>query len=1141
MSLTSPYSLCLRNALVICLPMLLLLLHGKPAGAGRAQQARALLLPGQELTHRLPDGQTNEYEIELAAGQAVRVMVRELDVLGDLQLAAYSPEGPPEEKLLVRAACESTALRQEMFFVAARGGRHRLTIEKKSPVQTAGRYAIRIAELRPSTPADDERLALQEALREVRELRLQKTPATQRQAIARLREIQQKFAAVLDAETRLDLFHNIGLAHAVLDELAESGAAHEESLRLAESLGDRFRQATILYFLSERHRVANRIPQALAGYEHALRLARESGNFRIESFVANNSGAFLKELGEYSQAVVRLERALELFRELHPPSMVTPLNNLGLLYKASGEGGKALDQFQQLLEVSRRFRLFRQEATALLESAALYYWLGDAPVAQDYYRRALALAETLNNRQLRAVALTGLGASAAALGEHDRARAFYEQALPVQREVKDRGNEGITLGALGLLAEAQGDRPQARRLLQEGLALVRGAFDRRFEIAGLVKLGAVEEALGDAESARGRFAEALALSEQFHDQLGEAEARFGLARLAAAADVAAARAQMETALRLIETQRRHIAGHSLRAAYFASVRRYHEFYVDLLMRQAVAADRDKLTRLALEAGERARARGLLDLLGETRVDLRAEVAPELLARERELQQALNAAGDYQQQLLSRLTPKSQTQSAQQRIDRLTIELREAQARIRAASTRYAALTAPPPVTAEDIQRDLLDADTALLEYHLGERRSYLWVATRESLTGHELPPRAEIERRALRVLSLLTARQPAKGESDLARAKRIAEADRDFSIEAAELSRLLLPAAGLDKPRLAVVADGALQYLPFAMLPNPGTEGRSDNGIEGKGAGAIVRAKTELSVAPSLRRSVPPLIANYEVINLPSASALATLRREFKDRAAAPKTLAIFADPVFETDDPRLARNRKSPMSVSPRATRGEQPPTFQIESPLLRASRDVGETAPGFSRLLYSRREANRILSFVPEAGGRLAALDFNANRAAVFDPRLAQFRLLHFATHGVLNEVHPELSGIVLSLLDETGKPQEGFLRLHEIYTLKLNADLVTLSACQTGLGKQIRGEGLVGLTRGFMFAGTPRVLASLWKVRDDATAELMMEFYRALLRDGQRPAQALRTAQLAMMKKANWQSPFYWAAFVLQGEWR
>lgn len=152
-----------------------------------------------------------------------------------------------------------------------------------------------------------------------------------------------------------------------------------------------------------------------------------------------------------------------------------------------------------------------------------------------------------------------------------------------------------------------------------------------------------------------------------------------------------------------------------------------------------------------------------------------------------------------------------------------------------------------------------------------------------------------------------------------------------------------------------------------------------------------------------------------------------------------------------------------------------------------------------------------------------------------------MSRYRVLHFATHGLLNSQHPELSGIVLSLVDERGRPQDGFLRLHEIYNLKLGADLVVLSACQTALGKEIKGEGLVGLTRGFMYAGAPRVVSSLWNVDDRATAELMKRFYEAMFIQGMPPAAALRAAQTSLRREKGWAAPYYWAGFTLQGEWR
>jgi CHAT domain-containing protein len=252
---------------------------------------------------------------------------------------------------------------------------------------------------------------------------------------------------------------------------------------------------------------------------------------------------------------------------------------------------------------------------------------------------------------------------------------------------------------------------------------------------------------------------------------------------------------------------------------------------------------------------------------------------------------------------------------------------------------------------------------------------------------------------------------------------------------------------------------------------------------------------------------------------------LAEMRRETEGRKPAAGAVALFADPVFSADDARIKSTTRS---------KGERLLTRDLE----RAARDVGRE--GFARLPFSRREAEAIAALAPRSQS-IKSLDFEASRDKVTGLDLSRYRIVHFATHGLLNSHHPELSGIVLSLVDEEGQPQNGFLRLHEIYNLKLPAELVVLSACQTGLGKEIRGEGLVGLTRGFMYAGAARVVASLWKVDDAATAELMKRFYQKIFVRRLRPAAAMREAQVEMWREERWRSPYYWAAFVMQGEWR
>ncbi|MFN7929518.1 MAG: CHAT domain-containing protein [Blastocatellia bacterium] len=272
------------------------------------------------------------------------------------------------------------------------------------------------------------------------------------------------------------------------------------------------------------------------------------------------------------------------------------------------------------------------------------------------------------------------------------------------------------------------------------------------------------------------------------------------------------------------------------------------------------------------------------------------------------------------------------------------------------------------------------------------------------------------------------------------------------------------------------------------------------------------------------------MILDHELLTLPSASTLAVLRQGLAGRAPAPRTLAVLADPVFSATDERV---------------RGAGRPAMAAAAPLTESTRAWQAVASKagqalIPRLPASRAEAEAILALVP-AASRKVALDFAANQTLAQSAELGQYRYVHFATHSLLHPTQPQLSGLVLSLVDEAGKPQPGFLNTQAIFQLKLPAELVVLSACQTALGKELPGEGLIGLTRGFMYAGAKRVIASLWRVNDDATAELMKTFYQELLKaSSPTPAAALRTAQLKVSRLPRWRAPYYWAGFVLQGEW-
>ncbi|HET9314977.1 MAG TPA: CHAT domain-containing protein, partial [Vicinamibacteria bacterium] len=450
------------------------------------------------------------------------------------------------------------------------------------------------------------------------------------------------------------------------------------------------------------------------------------------------------------------------------------------------------------------------------------------------------------------------------------------------------------------------------------------------------------------------------------------------------------------------------------------------------------------------------------------------------------------------------------------IDALTAEYRLVEARIHAASPRHAALTRPDPLTAADLQQ-LLDDETVLIEVTLGEKRGWMWAVTRASVVVEPLPPRSEVEALARTLYEALTARQARAGEGDDARRERLGTADRALEDARSRLGAILfgplatrLTGEWAGK-RLAIVPDGALEYVPLAVLPLPGP--------------------VPVGALPG-----PPLLDRHEVVQLPSASVLSLLRRDRPGQAEGITSVAVIGDPVFTPDDPRVARAKKG-KAPSPRV---EGPVQTASRTALARALDGFSDTQGGLSRLPFSRQEVDAVAAYAP-ASRLLKAVDFRASRATATSGALADYRIVHFATHGLLNSARPELSALVLSLVDEKGREQDGLLRLSEIYNLRLPAEVVVLSACQTALGKEIRGEGLVGLTRGFMHAGAARVVASLWPVDDLATAELMRRFYRGMLEEKRPPAAALRAAQLEMARSSRWSAPYYWAGFVLQGEWR
>ncbi|MEC4991389.1 MAG: CHAT domain-containing tetratricopeptide repeat protein, partial [Oscillatoria sp. PMC 1068.18] len=717
-----------------------------------------------------------------------------------------------------------------------------------------------------------------------------------------------------------------------------------------------------------------------------------------------------------------------------------------------------------------------QKARILKNIGQLYTQYRDEKNALEFFNQALNIYQELGNRKEQAGILRAIAQFYNQLSESEKALAYYQQALAIDRETGDRGSINLTLVDIAELYYKLGNLEQALTYFNQARTISQEINTGK--ATPLLGLGKVYSQLGNSEQALAYLNQALALFERFPEQ--KAETLFQIAIVERKlGNLETALTNIEAAISIIEAQRAK-ANLQERQNYFASKQNYYEFYIDLLMELHQNNPSKGYDAQAINISEHRRARSLLELLAEANTDIRKGVEPELVNQERQIQKQWDALEQSRVELYSREFAKEEQTALEQERQYLFKKYQEIQSKIREKSPSYAAITQPEPITLKEIQQQLLDENTLMLHYSLGQQRSFLWAITKNSFTSYELPQKAKIEQAVQEFRQSIT--------NSLSSPKSLSE-------NSAALSEIIIaPVANqLNNQRLLIIPDGSLHYLPFAAL----SESKND---------------------------YLPLINKHEIVNLPSASTLAILRRDSQQRKPAPKTIAIIADPIFSAEDRRLETTTNSNKNWQ--------------EYTLNRAAEqmDIGV----WTRLPGTRTEAEAILNLVPKSESSYA-FGFQANRATATNPELSQYQIVHFATHGLMNSVTPELSGIVLSMVDEEGNFQNGFLRLHDVFNLDLSADLVVLSACQTGLGKQVQGEGLVGLTRGFMYAGAPRLLASLWNVDDAATAEMMTRFYRLMLREKHSPSEALRLAQIEMQTETNWKSPYYWSAFFLQGEWR
>lgn len=810
--------------------------------------------------------------------------------------------------------------------------------------------------------------------------------------------------------------------------------------------------------------------------------------------------SFDSESVKRKESIIKFKRAIDLWDDLGEEyERDVAYYGLGWAYLNEGDYENAAAIFGKGAE---NFRLSGERfmlAHCLRANAFTNSRMGEYVNAVIYSQESVSIFRTFEMSRYIGAGLQALGYAQYFLEDYSNALGNFNEALEHRRKSKDANGEILTLTALAKTHSRMKNYLSALEFIQNARGKAGNSkLDTQTEI--LIEEGWILLDLRRLVEAEKSFAAALDNYRAINSVSGQATAYFGLGLIKQQRkELKPALEEVEKSLELIENLRGKLTDNNFRLSFSAANQFYYEIHINLLMELHRAYPNKGYDARAFAASERARARVLLELMNESGFSSRQNVPLDLKDKLRVLRTRY-IANLKEWKRLSRINDKAALKILNVEIQKTILEKRQIEAHVKNNFSNKNELRGFFPVSAENIQA-LLDDETILLEFGLyrnnyGDENSYLWVVEKNKIKGFTLAPRSVIEEKINRAYRLLTVRNElSKNPSGRER-----QAETEYRQVSAELSKILLEPLIKEnllggKKKLLIVANGILQSLPFAALPNP-------------------------SAADEY------LISSFEIVNLPSASILAALRERQNRRGAREKTAMVLADPIFSRHDERFAA-----ANLNSQSDPGETRPVLRLTDYF---------TENDLPRLFSTRFEAEQISSYLPDDQKRIA-IDFNATVESVTKTDLSNFRILHFATHALIDDEMPELSGIALSMFDRKRQPLEGFLLSGDISDLKLNADLVVLSGCRTGLGKPVRGEGFVGLTQSFMYAGASRLLTSLWSVEDRATAQLMANFYKYHLDKKMTVPAALKEAQKEMSRHPRWKNPYFWAAFTLQGEFK
>jgi len=839
----------------------------------------------------------------------------------------------------------------------------------------------------------------------------------------------------------------------------------------------------------------------------------------LEIYKLYKEGKKFRSLGESQKSIESFKRAIAFAREIRSKEHeVKCLRQLSITNWDLNNFKNYLDLHKDALNIAQSLNHRKEEGNCLY-NIGLYYWkLDNYSKALNYFEDALKIALVMKNIEDESSCLTNIGGIYARIGNYDKALEYLTKALTIDEQLGDDAyisidlnNIGETFQAKGLTSGNKEDYYRALAYFSRCLKLATKTRDRKAEVFALNNIGFAHTSLKNYHEAFKYLKLGYKRAEEIKDVENMATLlnNIGIVHYNLGKYEEAVNSYQEA----IELANKINGRQILWEAYFGLGQCYekkNEFYLAVMSYKNAIDIIDHIrSQIFLDTYKASFARDklkvyefLISLLFRIDRDYQSNSNTKAMFHIVERAKArafLESLGESTVDIEERLNPElkkvenelssrisliiqqlSRSNLSRKKRQELLSKLRQEEdkyisliSKMRVESPKVAGLASAEPCSVEQVQQHL-DGKTALIEYFLGESESFVFLVTKNDFGVYSLPYRSEVEKSIKAYLKILSGSQKGEFQGILA-AKRI-------------YRELLYPAEGNipeSVENLVIVPDGILYSLPFETL--------------------ILNNQDQLL-------NDDYIIAKYKISYAPSSSALLFLS-ENKVKRKSPKSLMAFGNPSYMLKDSSNGRKSKTNVEI--------------LRELYL-------EQGFYFSPLPYTEREVLEISSYFPEDRKDIYLKD-EAREEIFKEAPIKDYQIIHFACHGFLAEESPFRSALVLSLDDD---PQEdGFLQVRELYNLRLKADLVVLSACQTGKGKLERGEGVLGFPRIFFYAGARSVILALWRINDESTAIFMNLFYR-YLSEGNDKAQALRLAKIDMIN-SKYSHPFYWAAFVLSGD--